>query len=798
MAAHATSPPEQSLASDSVDTIGATPVHEASLEASPKRSPKQAKSARQAKRRSQGKERYSRHAYDVSSVSEGDESFRNSTASETDEEAEVIGQIRMLQDPMKRLLYIGDSSTLSYLQLIRMIVFNTTGSSAFTDDPSRHHILEPVTTTAPSSMIPYLLPNKDVLNFLVQTFFVNTNGLIDLFDRATFYQYLDACYSGPLEVNPSTLCIVYLTLAIGLVLAPPAPDSPEELMMKSVEEGGRERAEALFRAAKCLSDPHNGVEHADLWMIQAWTLMAIYMLIISKRNAAYAYCGMAVRAAYSLGLHRIRDTMVKFNNEVARRNLWRSLFVLDRFLATALGRPAAISEEDCSSDSLDSPADLLLDNSQQEEDMIRTVSLDSSVRISRSIGVMLKKVYSERKISTKLAQEIVDDCQLWAFNGHPSLAASDLLNGKAPAEMGIPILHVHLLHYHSILLLSRPFFIDLLVKTRPTISGDVEPLRRTFSRSEKFSQACVAASTHSVTLVQAAFEAKYLPRRNPFILYFLFAAALIILSNEFAGLYENEHYAVSMTSAIKIMEYCAAEDVQAQRMLYILKSFLADVEKHLKSSVSDGQSEAALPQCHIGDPEEVLQTRRQSLTARRSSYHHQHHRQQQQQQQQEPSTPIGGESSSDAMEYYPHMETDARQSTIHVPSMGPLVMRAMAPTTSPTLSTRANAPRSLYRRTDLSLSKPDEQQEYEDMSTHHSNSSPADFQSTSMDSEETKVYSHGFNSPTMMSHAEQQSAFQAQHHGGGGGGFGGYSAAPGGRDGERAHFGGHYLYVDEK
>lgn len=103
MAAHATSPPEQSLASDSVDTIGATPVQEASLEASPKRSPKQARSARQAKRRSQGKERYSRHAYDVSSVSEGDESFRNSTASETDEEAEVIGQIRMLQDPMKRL-----------------------------------------------------------------------------------------------------------------------------------------------------------------------------------------------------------------------------------------------------------------------------------------------------------------------------------------------------------------------------------------------------------------------------------------------------------------------------------------------------------------------------------------------------------------------------------------------------------------------------------------------------------------------------------------------------------------------
>lgn len=62
-------------------------------------------------------------------------------------------------------------------------------------------------------------------------------------------------------------------------------------MMKSFQDGPGERADTLFRAAKCLSDPLNGVEHADLWMIQAWTLMAFYMLIISKRNAAYAYCG---------------------------------------------------------------------------------------------------------------------------------------------------------------------------------------------------------------------------------------------------------------------------------------------------------------------------------------------------------------------------------------------------------------------------------------------------------------------------------------------------------------------------
>ncbi|UKZ63446.1 uncharacterized protein TrAtP1_004676 [Trichoderma atroviride] len=769
MSVHATSPTGQSNASDSVDTVAATSSREATLETSPKKATKQGKPVRQAKRRSRGKAKRSPNVHEACSVSEGDESSRQSTGSESDEEAEIIGHIRMLQDPMERLLYIGDSSTLSYLQLIRMIVFNTTGPSAFTDDPNRHHILEPAASITPSAMVPYMLPNRDVTNFLVESYFVNTSALIELFDAKTFYQYLDACYETPLEVNSSTLCLVYLTLAIGLALATPVPNSPEDLMIKSLQEAPEERAEALFRAAKCLSDPLNAVEHADFWMIQAWTLMAFYMLITSKRNAAYAYCGMAVRSAYSLGMHQ--ETEMKFENETARRNVWRSLFVLDKFLATALGRPAAIYEEDCSSNVLYLPADQSPKSAQEEED-IRQAGLDSSVRIYTTISTMLKKVYSEKKVSTNLAQEIVDDCQLWALNAHPSLAAEDLLNGKAPKEMGIPILHVQLLHYHSILLLCRPFFIDILVKTRPTISNDGEPFHRTFSRAEKFSQACVAASTHSVMIIQAAFEAKYLPRCNPFILYFLFAATLIILSNEFAGLYENEHYAESVGSAIKIMDYCATTDVQAQRMLYILQSFLADVGKHSKSPATSEQSELPLPDAYIGDPEEVLHTRRQSLTARRN--------------QQEPSTPIGG-SSSDVMEYYSHMETDASQSTIDTQDMGPLAMRgerSMSSATNPAVPRRSSIGPHIYRGANLELAKaelsldefdPDGSAEYQQ----------------DMDSDEMKAYSHGYSS-VMMSHGEQP-AFQVHH----GGNFRAYNtpnmSSAGSQEAGSAHFDGRYL-----
>ena len=53
----------------------------------------------------------------------------------------------------------------------------------------------------------------------------------------------------------------------------------------------------------------------------------------------------------------------------------------------------------------------------------------------------------------------------------------------------------------------------------------------------------------------------------------MFAAALIILSNEFAALYANPDAESAVRSAISILRYCAAEDKQAERVTFIVESF---------------------------------------------------------------------------------------------------------------------------------------------------------------------------------------------------------------------------------
>ena len=93
-----------------------------------------------------------------------------------DEEADNHTMTRMLEDVTGRLVYIGDASTLSFLQLIRMIVETTAGPSPFTMDPERHKIKETPFSLPPDTELSHLLPEKQTALILVDCFFVNVSS----------------------------------------------------------------------------------------------------------------------------------------------------------------------------------------------------------------------------------------------------------------------------------------------------------------------------------------------------------------------------------------------------------------------------------------------------------------------------------------------------------------------------------------------------------------------------------------------------------------------------------------------
>jgi hypothetical protein len=232
---------------------------------------------------------------------------------------------------------------------------------------------------------------------------------------------------------------------------------------------------------------------------------------------------MASRSGFALGLHR-EETLAIFNAEeqVLRRNLWRSVFVLDCFLAASMGRPTAISEDDYSGNTLATKVTLSSSTSTPFYTTISShssaVGLDASVRSCQVIATILKRVYSKRKISTKLAQEIADECGLWPEALDISLHSRQMTTASIIPSQGVAILHVNLLYCHTIILLTRPFFLFLLNKVQKERVNGMQRSRRSGSRIEKFSECCVSASCHSIFLAQRALDAGYLSYRNPFVM----------------------------------------------------------------------------------------------------------------------------------------------------------------------------------------------------------------------------------------------------------------------------------------
>ncbi|KAK5257619.1 hypothetical protein LTR16_000026 [Cryomyces antarcticus] len=219
---------------------------------------------------------------------------RGATTNGSDEEAVIYHQSRMLQDPTGRLLYVGDSATLSYLQLIRMMVENVAGPSPFTTDPRRHRIMESQFTMPSNTRHTHLLPDKKTAYVLVDAFFINTHGLVHMFDRQSFLNSVRSCYVDPLSTDPTWLCHLNLVFAIGLMLATPRAGTTEAAIIEKLLKDDLDRAEIFYLNAKSLSDPLTGFEDAGFWSIQALFLMAVYMLTKSKRNAAFAAFGTCI------------------------------------------------------------------------------------------------------------------------------------------------------------------------------------------------------------------------------------------------------------------------------------------------------------------------------------------------------------------------------------------------------------------------------------------------------------------------------------------------------------------------
>jgi hypothetical protein len=88
-----------------------------------------------------------------------------------------------------------------------------------------------------------------------------------------------------------------------------------------------------------------------------------------------------------------------------------------------------------------------------------------------------------------------------------------------------------------------------------------------------FHGACVQSAVHVISIIHAVFSANALPRKDPFVIYFLFTSALIVLANTFCPVYRLAEADQAIQHALEVFRPAAEVDSQARRYLTILEAF---------------------------------------------------------------------------------------------------------------------------------------------------------------------------------------------------------------------------------
>ncbi|KAF0330582.1 filamentous growth regulator 27 [Colletotrichum asianum] len=420
----------------------------------------------------------------------------------------------------------------------------------------------------------------------ITTYRAVTSGLVDLFDDARLVNEVCAWAQQDHRSQDVASAAFYLVLAIGY-------QSAEEDLASSYFEYARNTA--LTNLSGNINVP----------TIQTFILVTLYMLGSCQMNGAFLFFGIAVRAAYSIGIHRT-EINSRFGPDIQRQRdrLWKSLRVLDLFLSTSMGRPPATSDVDCSV-----PYRGADDTTGQEAFDL----LNASAQIFLITEGIVVEVYSRKKVSYQLTEGISRQLRDWSVRWLQRLkdVVSKSADGEDPSKV-TGSSQVLCSYYYAVILVSRPFLMyELHKRLTEGSAGGSTSRSGLVSGKSKLADACIDAASFMVDILVGLTERQYLNGQMPLIVSWLFASSLILgvgLLGSFGRILEKY-----TRNAIMVLEHFAKKDAHASQYSLIAKSLLnaaldylekKELEERLQRTESSSQLFGLVPRDNV-DSEQI-------------------------------------------------------------------------------------------------------------------------------------------------------------------------------------------------
>ncbi|QPC74626.1 hypothetical protein HYE68_005378 [Fusarium pseudograminearum] len=297
------------------------------------------------------------------------------------------------------------------------------------------------------------LPSLDHAIYLFHTFKFHLGQTYRLFDEVEFVNEIRDFYSdAQSKAEESRLWYVkfLLILAFGTAFH-------SSQWMPSTEPPG---SKSFVRAMGLMPD-HTALWKDSLLAIEVLAMVGLYLYSIDERESAHVYLGQAIRIAQLEGLHtQLPDSELGSETVTRCRDLWWTLYIMDRHFSSSLGLPMSVQDSDISTP-VNPP------NVGSQDDSARSLQ----VNLSHLLSVILTTLYKPEK--TPLGQFLEQTKAILHTLAHHAQEIEKIISMKfrnSVDTMPRGTKYITLLYHQCVIVATRPLLLSVL-KERLDILG---------------------------------------------------------------------------------------------------------------------------------------------------------------------------------------------------------------------------------------------------------------------------------------------------------------------------------------
>ncbi|GKZ67843.1 hypothetical protein AnigIFM50267_002395 [Aspergillus niger] len=236
--------------------------------------------------------------------------------------------------------------------------------------------------------------------------------------------------------------------------------------------------------------------HASLWKdsllaIEVLALAGLYLYSIDQRESAYICLGQAIRIAQYEGLHTQLSEEQLGADVVARcRNLWWTLYIMDRHFSYSVGLPMSTQDSDISTP---------IEPSTISH---RDVALSLQAKLSHLLSSILTTVYKTEKTQLNVFLDTTKSI-LQTLAGHAQevekIIHATFRNSVDSMPRGTR--HITLLYHQCVIVATRPLLLSALMERLSTLNSTNEEIGNSLDLTKTLITAGIKSASKTLQII---------------------------------------------------------------------------------------------------------------------------------------------------------------------------------------------------------------------------------------------------------------------------------------------------------